>query len=218
LQALIGKSLAVVSDARFSGEGIGIVVERLLCISGEDAIGVDRKFLGSVTMKLPTRFVFLTNELPRMNDASGALASRFLVLRLTNSFYGKEDPTLQGQLFAELPGILLWAIEGLKRLRARGHFVQPSSVADAVRELEELASPVSAFVRECCIVGAGHRTWVDEMYKAWAGWCQRDGRVSVTHKQTFGRDLSAAVPGVVRRRGAMDVPFYAGIALKDGAI
>lgn len=36
LQPLIDKSLAIVSDARFSGENVATVVERLLCISGED--------------------------------------------------------------------------------------------------------------------------------------------------------------------------------------
>ncbi|MCC6910151.1 MAG: bifunctional DNA primase/polymerase [Phycisphaerales bacterium] len=214
LQPLIGKSLAIVSDARFGGENISIVVERLLCISGEDTLSVDRKFLGSISMKLPTRFMFLTNELPRLNDASTALAGRFLVLRLTNSFYGQEDPTLTDQLSTELPGILLWAIEGWKRLNARGRFVQPESVADAIRDLEDLASPVGAFVRECCTVAPGCRAWVDDLYKAWQGWCERDGRHVVSSKMSFGRDLAAAVPGITRRRGAGDVPFYEGISLE----
>lgn len=214
LQPLIGKSLAIVSDARFTGDNVGVVVERLLCISGEDTLTVDRKFLGSVTMKLPTRFVFLTNELPRMNDASGALAGRFLLLRLTKSFYNQEDVTLTSQLVQELPGILLWAIEGLKRLRARQHFIQPQAVAEAVRDMEDLASPVLAFVRERCVVGKGYRIWVDDLYIAWKSWCEQDGRTAITNKQTFGRDLAAAVPGVVRRRGAGDVPFYEGLGLK----
>jgi putative DNA primase/helicase len=214
LQSLIGKSLAIVSDARFSGENIGVVVERLLCISGEDTLTVDRKFLGSVTMKLPTRFMFLTNELPRMSDSSAALAGRFLILRLTQSFYGKEDVTLTSTLMEELPGILLWAIEGLKRLMARGHFVQSQTTVDAVRELEDLASPVLAFVRDCCLVEIGQRVWVDDLYGAWKQWCERDGRTIVTTKQTFGRDLAAAAPRVIHRRGAGDVPFYDGIALR----
>ena len=216
LQPLIGKSLAIVSDARFTGENIGVVVERLLCISGEDTLTVDRKFLGSVTMKLPTRFMFLTNELPRLKDASGALAGRFLILRLTHSFYGKEDVTLTAKLMEELPGILLWAIEGLKRLRPRSHFVQPESVLEAVREMEDLSSPVLAFVRDRCVVAPGHRIWVDDLYTAWKAWCEQDGRTSVTNKQTFGRDLAAAVPGVTRRRGSGDVPFYEGVDLKGG--
>jgi len=215
LQPLIAKSLAIVSDARFTGENVGVVVERLLCISGEDTLTVDRKFLGSITMKLPTRFMFLTNELPRMNDASGALAGRFVILRLMHSFYGQEDPALTTKLMEELPGILLWSIDGLKRLRARGHFVQPQAVAEAVREMEDLASPVLAFVRDCCIVAPGHRVWVDDLYRAWKQWCEQDGRTITSHKHIFGRDLAAAVPGVIRRRGAGDVPFYEGIDLKE---
>ena len=89
-------------------------------------------------------------------------------------------------------------------------------MSEAVREMEDLASPVGAFVRECCTVGPGLRAWVDELYNAWKDWCERDGRTLVTNKQTFGRDLAAAVPGVARRRGAGDVPFYEGIELKGG--
>jgi putative DNA primase/helicase len=213
LQPLIGKSLAIVSDARFAGENIQTVVERLLCVSGEDTLTIDRKHQTSVTMKLPTRFMFLTNELPRLTDASGALAGRFMMLRLTNSFYGKENKQLTQKLLNELPGILNWAIDGWKRLRHRGHFVQPSSVEDALRDMEDLASPVGAFVRECCVVGPGHRVWVDDLYNAWRSWCEQDGRSNVTTKQTFGRDLAAAAPGVLSRVGTGNVRFYAGIAV-----
>jgi putative DNA primase/helicase len=216
LQPLIGKTLAIVSDARFHGENIATVVERLLCISGEDTLTVDRKHTTSVTMKLPTRFMFLTNEFPRLNDASGALAGRFVILRLTQSFYGKEDTGLTDRLLNELPGILNWAIEGWRRLRERGHFVMPTSVRDVVQEIEDLSSPVSAFVRDACIVGAGHRVSVDSLYDAWKRWCDDEGRQAVTTKQTFGRDLAAAIAGISRRRGTAQQPFYEGIALKGG--
>ncbi len=214
LQPLIGKSLAIVSDARFKGENVGVIVERLLLISGEDPVTVDRKFLGGVTMTLPTRFVFLTNELPRVNDASGALAGRFLVLRLRRSFYGREDATLTSQLIEELPGILVWAIEGLRRLRARGYFAQPEAHAEAVHEMEDLSSPVLAFVRERCEVGSGRRIWVDDLYAAWRTWCEENGRNTVASKQVFGRDLAAAVPGVVCRRNSVRGRFYDGVALR----
>jgi len=216
LQPLIGKSLAIVSDARFRGENVATVVERLLCISGEDAITVDRKFLSGVTMKLPTRFMFLTNELPRLSDASGALAGRFLIVRLTESFYGREDLKLTEKLVTELPGILNWALEGWQQLRARGRFVQPASVEDAVRDLEDLSSPIGAFVRDECVVAAGYRVDVDDLYAAWTTWCQREGRNHVSTKQSFGRDLAAVVPGIPRRRSTGMRPFYEGISLREG--
>jgi len=107
-----------------------------------------------------------------------------------------------------------WVPEGWRRLRARGHFVQPSSVENAVRDMEDLSSPVGAFVRERCEVGSGLRIWIDDLYAAWKEWCEADGRISVTTKQTFGRDLMAAVPGVSRRCGTNGARFYQGIGLK----
>lgn len=216
LQPLIGKGLAIVSDARFHGENIATVVERLLCISGEDMLTIDRKNLTSVTLKLPTRFMFLTNEFPRLSDSSGALAGRFVILRLTESLYGKEDTGLTERLLSELPGILNWAVEGWQRLHERGHFVIPASVRDVVDEIEDLSSPVAAFVREECVVGAGYRVPVDEIYEAWKGWCEAEGRQAVTTRQTFGRDLAAAVVGISRRRGTGMRPFYEGLSLRGG--
>lgn len=215
LQPLIGKSLAIVSDARFSGEGISNVVERLLCISGEDQLTVDRKNISSVTLKLPTRFMFLTNEFPRLNDASGALAGRFVILRLTESFYGREDTGLTQRLLNEKPGILNWAIEGWHLLREAGHFVTPQIAQDAAEAIQDLSSPVGAFVRQRCEVGPGYRVAIDVLYEAWRSWCIDEGRTSPTTRQSFGRDLTAAVDGIARRRGTNDVPFYEGIRLKN---
>lgn len=217
LQPLIGKSLAIVSDARFRGENVSTIVERLLCIIGEDALTIDRKYLGAVTMKLPTRFVFLTNEMPRFSDSSVALVGRFVVLRLTQSFYGREDLTLTDALLDEMPGILVWAIAGWKRLHARGRFVLPASSEEMIRDLEDLSSPIGAFVRDQCEVGPEQRVFIDDLFAAWKRWCERDGRIAVGTKQDFGRNLSAAVPTVSRRRSTSMMGFYDGIGLKEGA-
>lgn len=117
LAPLIGKPLAVISDARLSVRSdIHVIAERLLSITGEDSLTVDRKYLPAWTGRLPTRFMILTNELPKMSDSSGALASRFIALRLIRSFYGKEDLGLAAKLLAEMPSILVWAIDGRDRL------------------------------------------------------------------------------------------------------
>jgi len=95
LWALVGRSLAVISDGRLGGRTDSqIVVERLLSISGEDALTIDRKNLEPITVRLPTRFMLCSNELPRLAEPSGALAGRMIVLRLTTSFYGREDTGL----------------------------------------------------------------------------------------------------------------------------
>jgi hypothetical protein len=103
------------------------------------------------------RFLIISNELPNLTDASGVIASRCMLIRLRQSFLGREDTCLTEKLMGELPGILNWAIEGLRRLRERGHFVQPASSAEMIELLEDVASPIRRFIKECCEVGPGSR-------------------------------------------------------------
>jgi putative DNA primase/helicase len=218
LAPLIGKRLAVISDARLSARADQhAIAERLLSISGEDALTIDRKYSPAWTGQLPTRFLILSNELPRLADASGALASRFILLVLTESFYGREDQALTGKLLTELPGILNWAIAGWARLAHFGAFRQPASGIEAMETLEDLASPIGAFVRDRCNVGAAYSADIGAVYVAWSQWCETQGREHAGTVQTFGRDLRAAVPGlktVQPRDGEARTRAYQGLGLK----
>lgn len=215
LQDLIGKTLAIVSDARLGPRAnVQALAERLLSISGEDSITVDRKYKDPWTGPLGVRFLLLTNELPRFTDASGALAKRFIVLTLSKSFYGKEDPSLLGRLLPELPGILNWALDGLDRLRARGRFTEPASAREAIRELEDLSSPMSAFLRDRCVLRRDLRVIVDDLWMEWKAWAE-DQSFHHGTKATFGRDLRAAVPWlhVSRPRDGAHRRVYVGVGL-----
>ena len=219
LAPLIGKRLAIISDARLGGRADQhAIAERLLSITGEDTLTIDRKFQPAWTGRLQTRFVVLSNELPRLADASGALASRFIIFPLTESFYGREDPALTDRLLCELPGVLNWSIAGLERLRNRGYFLQPASAAEILQDLEDLGSPISAFVREECRVGPGHTVEVNRLFEGWKEFSKRQGRDHAGTAQTFGRDLRAILPGLTTVRPQDDqggrLRFYQGIGLR----
>jgi putative DNA primase/helicase len=197
LWPLLDKRLAVFTDARLSGRtDTAQVVENLLRVSGEDPVDVHRKNLPTITVRLPARFMVITNELPRLTDASGALASRLLILRLTRSFLGWEDHGLAERLLGELPAIFLWAVEGLRHLLARGYFEQPRSGAELIRAVEDLGSPVQAFVRESCTLEPGAEINVEELFGMWKGWCEREGRDHPGPVNHFSRDLRAAYPAI----------------------
>lgn len=219
LWPLLGKSVAMIQDARLSGRtDSAVVIERLLSISGEDALTIDRKNMAPVTVKLPTRFVVFTNELPRLPDSSGAIAKRFLVLQLTRSWLGDEDTMLSDRLLRECPGILHWAIGGYLRLRTRGHFIQPASGDELIRDLDDLTSPVKAFVREECILSPALETAIGIVFDRWKAWCEENGRREHGTIHVFGRDLKAAVPDLgtsqPRDREGKRFRAYRGIGLK----
>jgi putative DNA primase/helicase len=218
LAPLIGKQVGIISDARIGCRADQhAIVERLLSISGEDVISIDRKYLPAWTGRLRIRFLILSNELPQLTDASGALSGRFIMLALTHSFYGREDIGLIDRLLLELPGILNWSIAGWQRLNARGHFVQPQSAPHLVEQFKDLASPIAAFLRDCCDVGAAYTVETNQLFEAWCRWCSTQGREHPGNKQAFGRDLHASIPGlkVTQPRDGQDRQrFYQGIRLK----
>ncbi|MFD9880550.1 phage/plasmid primase, P4 family [Streptomyces alboflavus] len=221
LSTLIGKPLAVISDARLSGNDNSQVVERLLTISGEDTIDIDRKYRQPWTGKLPTRLMILSNELPHFGDSSGVIARRFIVLAMTRSWLGKEDPTLTDRLTAEMPGIINWALDGLARLETTGRITEPSSSREAVTTMQDTASPTSAFLRERCTTGPTCSVPVDILWAAWREWAEDNGVKAIGTKQVFGRNLLSVVPQLNRTRPrdayGQQVATYNGITLNQVA-
>ena len=69
LAPLIGKQLAIIADARIGARSNQqIIAERLLSISGEDSLTIDRKYLSAWTGRLPVRFLIASNELPHLDE------------------------------------------------------------------------------------------------------------------------------------------------------
>ncbi|TWS26617.1 hypothetical protein FK268_05190 [Tsukamurella sputi] len=190
---IIGKPLAVIGDARVGRGGERQVVERLLTITGEDNLTVDVKYKEAWTGKIGARFMILSNELPRFGDASGAIASRFLVARTTQSFLGKEDKGLEARLHAELPGIFNWALAGLESLIAAGRFTESDGSKAERDALTALASPISMFLDEGFEPDMTGWMSTDMLYGKWRAWCEVAGE-SPGSRNVFARDLVAAAP------------------------
>jgi putative DNA primase/helicase len=219
LQSLIGRSLAIIPDARLGRRNDqAVIIERLLSISGEDHQSIERKYLPDWEGRLPTRLVILTNELPQMRDSSAALASRMLVLPLSRSFYGNEDLDLLDKLLLELPGILLFAVEGWQALQKAGRFAQPASAKEFIQDLEDLSSPIGAFVRDRCEESPDYSTDINALFDAWKVWCGENGYEHPGTVQTLGRDLRTVVPDLKvtqpRNKDGTRGRVYVGVRLR----
>jgi P4 family phage/plasmid primase-like protien len=217
LASFIGKQVGIVSDMRVDKANLGAVAENLLRISGEDSLTFDRKYKSAWTGKLDIRFVILTNLPPNIPDVSGALTNRMEPLVSYQSFLGREDLTLESKLMPELPGILLWAIEGYRRLSERGRFVHSSEGAGLLNRMTDLASPLPAFIRECCELDPQAITTKESVYKAWSQWSDDKPGVPMKDENYFARDLIAAGGGKIRpcrpRKGGGRENCWRGIRL-----
>lgn len=196
LEPLLDKSLAVFSDDRVTVNGKALV-ETILKITGEDDVTVNRKYRQSWAGRLSARLMLISNEIPTLPDNSRAIAGRMLPLRMTKSFLGREDTGLAKAVGVELPGILLWALDGLDRLIASGGFTQPASGQILNQILSDSAAPITQFVEDMCRVSSGERAdenltvGVKALYNAWKSWCEQHGYNS-GNEATMGKALFSA--------------------------
>lgn len=212
------KNVGLIADLRLSDRADrSAIVERLLSVSGEDTQPLEQKYHTPFAARLPTRFVIVSNEVPRLIDASAALASRLVIIRTATTFLGKEDTKLEGKLLAELPGILRWALGGLAELHKLGHFTQPSSAKEDIRSMRDMAAPVGAFLHERCKLDPQAQTETGELFHAYLDWCQTEGRKHTPTGEQFGRDLRAnAAIDVTQRRNKLTgvrKRYYVGVKL-----
>lgn len=216
LQPLIDKTAALINDARppRSGDTVRNIIETLLTISGEDFISVKRKYKDNWDGCLPVRFILFSNEIPSsLKDPSQALVKRFINLKMTKSFYGKEDHNLLDKLKAEVPGILNWAIEGYDKLQKRGKFVQPQSGKDALDYLKENSNPLSSFIDDCSVIAPEKSIFTEDLRDAYV----RYSGDTAMSAQEFGEYLSALYPVITKVRKSRGYA-YVGIGLNDNTV
>lgn len=219
LQNFLGKSVAIISDAEFRsyGRDVAVAVERLKAITGCDDVEIDRKNKQAWTGQLKTRFSIFANKVPKLADDSAALANRFLTLRLTESWLGREDFELQQDLLNELPEILVWALEGLYRLAANGWRFTEGDPGVA-EELQLLGAPVMAFAQEHCFRNPQTTERLAVLYGVYQRWCSING-IGTTSRDVFSKELTAAYPELKRVRtmtNGLRETWIAGIRLADG--
>ena len=84
--------------------------------------------------------------------------------------------------------------------------------------MRDLASPVGAFVRERCEVGADKVVATDALYDAYRMWCEANEHPK-SPKQVFGRDLRAVVQSIrIAQSGtAPRIRLYVGLSLRTDA-
>jgi len=222
LQGLESAALVVLGDLRGSGREAAQAAQSLLEIIGGDAININRKFKDLTAIRPSARVMVGSNEMPRLYDDADAISTRFLMLRMTRSFLGKEDHDLLSRLLPELGGIALWALEGYRRLNARDRFTVPESDAIDRAEFRANSAPLTAFVDDLCIRDPDQPgSTIGEVWDAYIAWCAA-GHGTQDDRSAFNRQMSAlgfakhrpaGVDGDDTVRGAFR---YRGLVLKTG--
>lgn len=144
LTGLIGKKLNLIDE--ISGNYFESNIIKGL-ISGEKMSAEIKYRPEPIEFHPTTKLIFSVNELPKINDTTPGLYRRFIIIPFNKTYVSNPDLSLEDKLTQELPGILNWAIEGLKSLREDGRFNETEKNFEMMNVFKMDNSPMIEFLQ-----------------------------------------------------------------------
>jgi len=101
-------------------------------------------------MRSYARLAFNANQLPREVEQSTGFFRRFLIIPFTQTITAEEkDPDLARKIIAsELPGVLNWVLEGMRRLQSARKFSECTASDEALETYRRESDSVAYFMAE----------------------------------------------------------------------
>lgn len=195
---LINKVANISTESNF-GRGMSLNAEKAKAISSGDPIMAERKGEQSFPFRPFATLLYCVNTLPYTDERNPALYRRTIITPFDMQFCDSPDPSdpMQQQkdrflyekiMDAGMPGILNWALEGLKRLQANNYvFTKAEKSEKCLREYQIESDSVTAFIEEPCVVIKEEREEVGRLYSAYKGYCAGEGNTPCTKKKFLSR-------------------------------
>ena len=199
----IGKLVNFCGDAK----GIKNLAEGVIkSFTGGDSLTVDEKYKKIYVAKMTAKIMACTNVFPRIHDVTDAMWGRFLVVPM-NEVIPKDKVDLKllhseksdWPLRNELPGILNWALAGLKRLRMQGGFTKVPVMDDAKAVLRRENCSLTQFVEDRCEVNASWEEPCKRFMLEYHAFCNQTGSDDIDAVEV-GKVLRRLMPTVERKR------------------
>lgn len=208
---MLGKLANIVSEI---GEITKVSEGQLKSMVSGDLIQLNEKFKPVFSAHQTARLMFATNNLPRFTDRTDGIWRRMILLQFTKTFAENEqDKQLVAKLSAELPGIFIWALNGLKSLEKRGYFEEPEASKRLKVDYRRESNPVTIFFEEKCEFSESVKIRCIDLYTAYDEWCSSNGYKPLSDGQ-FGKELKRQYPKCVRsllRNDGDRAPYYQGV-------
>jgi putative DNA primase/helicase len=186
----------------------------LKAIVSGDTVQAERKFQPPFSFKPFVKLIAATNHLPRLLDLSDGFFRRAIILTFNAHFTDEnKDPRLEQKLMAELPGILVWAVQGLERLRSNARFTSmPSSVMELAKYRVE-SDTEKLFTDECLEHVMQGGLSPSTIYEGYVDWCKRNGFYP---KSSVGLGRRLSELGYKSHRPGGKTIWYVGIKADSG--
>lgn len=200
MAGLFGKHLNCIAE--FEQEQIKSTA-RFKNLTGNDEVTAPRKHISEITFKSYAKWLILANELPNVKDLTVAFFNRISIIQFPYTFMAKPDYDLlsEEEIAArnikvadpskvekittqeELEGLLVWSLEGLKRLMVNKGFTTSKSDKDVQRIWKQSSNNFSTFAEE--YLTQDWDKWVSkrQMKYVYMMYCKRYSLKPVTDKK-----------------------------------
>lgn len=163
-------------------------------LTGEDYITAERKNKDPFSFRPYARLLFSCNEIPRnYSDRSDGFYRRLIIIRFDKSVpASKRDPNLREHLAVERDGILMWALDGLRRLIENSYlFTETKSTQAELLRYKVESNSALLFVEECCTINEKAECVREELFERYREFCSKNGLKPMS-QTSFNRDVESA--------------------------
>ena len=162
-------------------------------VTAEMPMDLEKKGIQSYQGQIFVRFMAFGNgDLQSLYDHSDGFYRRQLILTAKDKPRGREDdPFIAEKMCAEAEGIVLWALEGLRRLIANNYvFTESERARASLEEVRKDANNIIDFLRaeEYIRFKADAMITSKELYTIYQMWCE-DNAVKPLAAKTFSNYL-----------------------------
>lgn len=176
LEGIVGKSLNIAAENELSGKMLK--TESVKSIVSGDNITINVKYRPPIINYKPfCRLLFLVNNLPDSADVTNGYFRKLIIIPFKRTFRQEErNVNLKQELLEELPGILNWAIEGLKRLKENNYqFSYSKAIEECQLAYYAEQNPVREFFLEHIVLEEGARTKQSDFHQKYLQWLYLQG-------------------------------------------
>ncbi len=198
LASTVGKVANIAGDVGAINGNEEAILKRY---TGGDKVEIQRKFLPSLSLRPTAKMMMAWNTRPRFKDKSEGLWRRMILVPLNNQVgtkrvFGMDNPKFWAD---EAPGIMLWALMGLKRLTGQNGFSRCQATVDAIDEFKHEVNPASSFFEDYVLPEEEGFVESHRLYVAYKIWCKSTGHHALSDR-AFGKQLRKFFPVVERKK------------------
>lgn len=171
-------------------------LKQLAC--GESLL-IEKKFKDPYPTQIFAKQIFSTNNLPRWSDRSDGMMRRVVAVPFTQNFRDEAKRRLEFSEAdfwlnsGELPSILKWSLDGLRRLLLQGHFTESESVKLLKTSYKSDCNPTSVFLEDNVLEADGLRVASSVIYRAYSEWCNQNGHHALS-ATSFSKEIKRKFP------------------------